>query len=312
MRVRLTDIRDDSVQELELPSSACDMPGWQDGVVGWSIGPKGSGAPIEIDEPLAECRVGVFRAGFQILLWGVAKKLPDIWLFPIGMSTSKLVPIERERWLLVEREDLGRVAMGGNVRLRIDQSPIRFGSYILECLKTAEHSEGCCAFCSQPLHMYFRVGSQQACPACTEKFKQETRADLDRYYRRALRHGIVVALAGSAIHSVLLSAAHVSFGSILIGILCRYRDENRFQRIRWNPISNDSGPAHVPCGVASIVARSARRYGFTDGCYISCHRPVCSLDRNGTKHSDRHSWARLNSGDGGINSPVPRIPPLRY
>ena len=195
------------------------MPGWQDGVVGWSIGPKGSGAPIEIDEPLAECRVGVFHAGFQILLWGAAKKLPDIWLFPIGMSTSKLVPIERERWLLVEREDLGRVAMGGNVRLRIDQSPIRFGSYILECLKTAEHSEGCCAFCSQPLHMYFRVGSQQACPACTEKFKQETRADLDRYYRRALRHGIVVALAGSAIHSVLLSAAHVSFGSMLIGIL---------------------------------------------------------------------------------------------
>jgi hypothetical protein len=219
VRVRLTDIRDDSVQELDLPSSACDMPGWQDSVVGWSIGPKGSGAPIEIDEPLAECRVGVFRAGFQILLWGAAKKLPDIWLFPIGTSTSKLVPIERERWLLVEREDLGRVAMGGNVRLRIDQSPIRFGSYILECLKTAELSEGCCAFCSQPLHMYFRVGSQQACPPCTEKFKQETRTDLDRYYRRALRHGIVVALAGSAIHSVLLSAAHVSFGSILIGIL---------------------------------------------------------------------------------------------
>jgi hypothetical protein len=67
--------------------------------------------------------------------------------------------------------------------------------------------------------MYFRVGSQQACPACTEKFKKETRADLARYYRRALRDGIVVALAGGVIHGVLLYAAHVSFGSIFIGIL---------------------------------------------------------------------------------------------
>jgi hypothetical protein len=195
------------------------MPGWQGGVVGWSIGPKGSGAPIELDEPLDECGVGVFRASFQVLLWGMAKKLPDIWLFPIGMSTSRLVPLEPEPWLLVEREDLRRVAMGGNVRLRIDQSPIRFGNYILECLKTAEPSEGCCAFCSEPLHMYFRVGSQQACPACTEKFKQETRGDLARYYRRALRDGIVVALAGGVIHRVLLTAAGVSFGSIFIGIL---------------------------------------------------------------------------------------------
>jgi hypothetical protein len=195
------------------------MPGWQDGVVGWSVGPQGSGAAIELDQSLDECRVGVFRASFQILLWGVAKKLPDIWLFPIGMSTSRLVPIEPERWLLVEREDLGRVAMGGNIRLRIDQSPIRFGNYILECLKTDEPSEGCCAFCNEPLRMYFRVGSQQACPACTEKFKQETRASLDKYYRRALRDGILVAGAAGLIHSVLVAAAHVFFGSIFIGVV---------------------------------------------------------------------------------------------
>jgi hypothetical protein len=195
------------------------MPGWQSGVVGWSIGPKGSGAPIELDEPLDECRVGVFRASFQVLLWGMAKKLPDIRLFPIGVPTSRLLPSEPERWLLVEREDLSRVAMGGNVRLRIDQSPIRFGNYILECLKTVETSEGCCAFCSEPLRMYFRLGSQQACPECTEKFKQETRANLDRYYWLALGKGIAVAIAGAVIHGLLLTVAHLSFGSVLIGVL---------------------------------------------------------------------------------------------
>jgi hypothetical protein len=219
VRVRLTDIRDHSVQELDLPLASSDMPGWQSGVVGWSIGPKGSGAPIELDEPLGECHVGVFRASFQVLLWGEAKELPDIWLFPIGMSTSRLLPLEPERWLLVDREDLSRVAMGGNVRLRIDQSPIRFGNYILECLKTTESSEGCCAFCNEPLRMYFRVGSQQACPSCTEKFKQETSNDLARYYRRALRDGILVASAGGVIHSVLVATAHVSFGSIFLGIV---------------------------------------------------------------------------------------------
>ena len=219
MRVRLTDIRDHSVQELELSLKSCDMPGWQSGVAGWSIGAKGSGAPIELDEPLDECQIGVFRASFQLLLWGVAKELPNVWLFPMGMSTSRLLPFEPERWLLVDRKDLSRVAMGGNVRLRIDQSPIRFGNYILECLKSVEPSEGRCAFCNEPLRMYFRVGSQQTCPACTEKFKEETRANLARYYRRALRDGIIVAIGGGVIHGVLLAAAHVSFGSMIIGVL---------------------------------------------------------------------------------------------
>jgi hypothetical protein len=195
------------------------MSGWQSGVLGWSIGQKGSGAPIELDEPLGECHVGIFSVSFQLLLWGTAKELPHVWLFPQGKSTNRLVPFEPERWLLVDREDLGRVAMGGDVRLRIDQSPIRFGNYILESLKATETVKECCAFCNEPLRMYFRVGSQEACPSCTEKFKQETRTNLARYYRRALRDGIVVAIAGGVIHGVLLAVARVSFGSIFIGVL---------------------------------------------------------------------------------------------
>jgi hypothetical protein len=219
VRVRLTDIRDHSSRELDLPLESRDMPGWQSGIVGWSIGEEGSGAPIELDEPLGECHVGVFSVSFQLLLWGVAKELPDIWLFPQGTSTQRLVPFQPERWLLIDREELSRVAMGGDVRLRLDQSPIRFGNYILESLQAIEPAKECCAFCNALLRTYFRVGNQQACPACTQKFRQEMSANLARFYRRALGYGIAAAIAGGVIHGVLLAAAHVSFGSILIGVL---------------------------------------------------------------------------------------------
>ena len=162
------------------------MPGWQSGVVGWSIGPKGMGASIELDEPIGDCHVGIFTASFQVLLWGMAKELPNIWLFPQGRSGS-LVPFEPERWRKIDREELGRVAMGGDVRLRFDQSPIRFGNYILESLTTTEISKESCALCNEPLHTYFRVGSQQLCLSCTQKFKQEMIANHASQDRKSTR-----------------------------------------------------------------------------------------------------------------------------
>ena len=194
------------------------MAGWQDGISGWAIGPKGSGASIELDEPLGDCRVGVFSFTFQLLLWGVAKQLPDIWLYPIGRPGSKLLPLEPERWLLVEREDLRRVAMGGDVRLRIDQSPIRFGNYIIECLKESAPSDECCAHCNQPLRLYFRVGTEQVCPGCTETLQQKRSAEHAGIYRRALFAGVAAAIVAGAIHWLLLAKLRVSFGSILIGV----------------------------------------------------------------------------------------------
>jgi hypothetical protein len=191
------------------------MDGWQSGVVGWSIGPKGSGAPLELDEPLDECRVGIFTFSLGALIWGVAKKLPEVWLMlpQHGKSIAALVPFEPERWLLIEREEMSRVAMGGDVRLRVDQTPVRFGNYILETLRATETAKERCSFCNEPLHTYFRVGNQQACPACTEKFKEERAANLARYYRRALGVGVVVAFVGG------VTASQVSFGSILMGVL---------------------------------------------------------------------------------------------
>jgi hypothetical protein len=220
VRVRLTDIRDHSVQEIDLPLDSRDMAGWQSGVVGWSIGQKGSGSPIELNEPLGECRVGVFTFTLGLLLWGVAKELPDVWLLiPRGRPPSTLVPFEPERWLLIEREEMSRVAMGGDVRLRLDQSPVRFGNYILEILGATAVRKECCAFCNELLGTYFRVGSQPACPACTEKFRQEKHANVAKYYQRALGLGIIVAITGGAIHSILLATTQVAFGSILTGLV---------------------------------------------------------------------------------------------
>jgi hypothetical protein len=190
------------------------MAGWQSGVVGWSIGQKGSGAAIELDQPFGDCHVGVFTFSLGLLLWGVAKELPDVWLLiPQRGATGKLVPFEPERWLLIEREEMSRVAMGGDVRLRLDQSPVRFGNYIFEILAAPVIAKECCAFCSEVLQTYFRVGSQPACPACTEKFKQESSANRARYYWRALGAGTVAAVVGGVIHT------QVSFGSVLIGAL---------------------------------------------------------------------------------------------
>jgi hypothetical protein len=214
VRLRLTDIRDHSVREVDLLPESRDMAGWQSGVVGWSIGQKGSGSPIELDQPLGDCRVGAFTFSLGLLLWGTAKELPDVWLLiPQRGSTGKLVPFEPERWLLIEREEMSRVAMGGDVRLRLDQSPVRFGNYIFEILAAPAIAKECCAFCNEVLHTYFRVGSQPACPVCTEKFKQEKRANVDRYYWRALGVGIVAAIVGGAIHT------QVSFGSLVAGVL---------------------------------------------------------------------------------------------
>ena len=195
------------------------MPGWQDGASGWSLGPKGSGSPIELDEQLGECHVGVFTFTYQVLLWGVAKELPEIWLFPQSKPTNHLVPFDPEVWLRLDREELKRVSMGGDIRLRFDQSPVRFGHYILESLKGSEPARDCCAFCNELLHTYFRVGSQQACPSCMQEFKRKMADSLSRNYRRALGIGIVTAIAGGAIHGLLLATAGISFGSILIGAL---------------------------------------------------------------------------------------------
>ena len=219
MRVRITDIRDHSVQEMDLSPDSRDMSGWQPGVIGWSFGQKGSGSPIELDEPLGECRVGVFTFTFQVLLWGVGKELPDVWLFPQDKPTNRLVPFNPELWLRLDREELKRVSMGGDIRLRFDQSPVRFGNYILESLKAPESAKERCAFCDEPLQTYFRVGSQPACAACTQKFRQEMLANLARYYRRALGIGIVMAIVGGTIHGLLLANAGVSLGAILIGVL---------------------------------------------------------------------------------------------
>jgi len=195
------------------------MSGWQSGVVGWSLGQRGSGSPIELDENLHDCRVGVFAVTYQVLLWGLAKELPEVWLFPQDRPNSPLVPFDPQRWLRLDREELKRVSMGGDIRLRFDQSPVRFGNYILESLKTAEAAKECCAFCNELLLTYFRVGSQQVCPACTQKFKEEMRGSLARNYRRALGIGLLTAIAGTAIHSLLLATAQIAFGPILIGVL---------------------------------------------------------------------------------------------
>ena len=144
---------------------------------------------------------------------------PRFGYSPRENRTASSCRSSRERWLRTDREELARVAMGGDVRLRMDQSPIRLGNYIIETIKSTEVVKEVCAFCNEPLRTYFRVGSPQARPPCTEKFKQEFRANVARGYWKALGAGIVAGVVCALIHGVLLLAAHVALGSILIGVL---------------------------------------------------------------------------------------------
>ncbi len=73
----------------------------------------------------------------------------------------------------------------------MDQSPIRLGNYIIETIKSTEVVKEVCAFCNEPLTPWVRVGSPQACPRSTEKFKQEFRANVAKGYWKALGAGIV-------------------------------------------------------------------------------------------------------------------------
>lgn len=194
------------------------MPGWQKGLAGWSIGSKGSGAPIEIDQPLGECHVGVFVVGYQILIWGNAKELPSVWLLPEGRLQGRLVT--STDWVLCDREALGRVALGGgDVRVRFDNGPLRFGDIVFERLPEPEIAGELCAFCNQPLQSYFRVGSQPACAVCAEKFKREKRETLRTNYRNAVLAGIAATIVGGASHAALVAFARISFGIVLIGLV---------------------------------------------------------------------------------------------
>jgi hypothetical protein len=128
----ITDLRDRSVRDLDLPYDSRDMPGWNKWVMGWSIGPRGSGAPIELDEPLGECRIGIFPASNHVLLWGTAKELPEIWMLRGDVSVDALVPIQPEHWTPIDRAYLAEMALVGNVRLRFDRRPLRLGNHVLE------------------------------------------------------------------------------------------------------------------------------------------------------------------------------------
>jgi hypothetical protein len=79
-------------------------------------------------------------------------------------------------------------------------------------------------------------------------------ANLARYYRRALATGIAAAIIGGALHGLLIAAAGVSFGSILIGALVG---------MAMRMASGESaGTRHlVTAGILTLVAGSLPLWG---------------------------------------------------
>src|SRR5262245_35072020 len=123
MRLRLTDVRDHSVRELDLSRISPDMPGWNGHVAGWSLGREGSGARIELDERLDECRIGIFHASNHVVLWGAAKELPEAWMPSQEASNRPLVPFQPEAWIRLDRKDIFDLGSKGDAWIRFDSMP---------------------------------------------------------------------------------------------------------------------------------------------------------------------------------------------
>jgi hypothetical protein len=140
MKFRVTDLRDGSQRELRLSLQTRDLPGWNQFASGWLIGAVGSGAPIQVDEPLGESRVGIFPASNHVVLWGTAGEFPEVWVMRLsdsmrrrtGPQAEALAPFQAERWTLVDRATLSSRMRVGEVYLRFDRRPLRLGNHIIE------------------------------------------------------------------------------------------------------------------------------------------------------------------------------------
>lgn len=79
--ISITNVRTGKRLELDIWNQNCNMQGWQPNVVGWSIGERGSRAPIEIDGDLQSARLGIFPASNHVILWGCGDDpLPSLYL----------------------------------------------------------------------------------------------------------------------------------------------------------------------------------------------------------------------------------------
>jgi len=122
------------------------MPGWNSFVDGWSLGPVGSGAAIELDEPLNGFRLGIFPVSNHVLLWGqAADATPDVYRLVtsgfLGNLASFLrkvgaLGLARSAWVKLSAQDLRAQAQPGHIRLRFDRRPIRIGHSIIEMPKS--------------------------------------------------------------------------------------------------------------------------------------------------------------------------------
>lgn len=98
------------------------MPGWNEHVMGWSLGSLGTGSVIEIDEPLDGFELAIFWASNHVILWGHRLE-KDAALPEIGIQLD-------DEYRSV---DPFQYSKEGQVDVRFDSHPLRIGGHAIEC-----------------------------------------------------------------------------------------------------------------------------------------------------------------------------------
>ncbi|MEZ4236995.1 MAG: hypothetical protein R3F59_12750 [Myxococcota bacterium] len=114
-------IDDPARHVLSLSYDSRHLPGWNDLVNGWSLGPASTGAQVPVEEPmLLGTRLGIFPASNHVILWGHVPPEHELAPFQIRMSGHRWVEARCSR------------SEADTLYCRFDRGPLRIGDHVVQ------------------------------------------------------------------------------------------------------------------------------------------------------------------------------------
>lgn len=117
---RITDLKTGQTRTVELGEPTTRLLGGQNGC--WSLGAVGTGADIELEEPLEGASIGIFQGSNHVWLSGVC---------PRAQSLPEMTVLDYDNeWKLPDPREFQE--SGDTVYLRFDERPLTIGTHLIE------------------------------------------------------------------------------------------------------------------------------------------------------------------------------------